>query len=250
VRAAEQTASFDDIAEAYDELWSGTDAGYWQRQAVWESVLPLFSGGHCVLDIGCGTGVDALRLMAAGVNVHGLDASIEMVRVACSRGVQARHLAAEQLGDLDGCYDGAISNFGVLNCLSDLRATAAQLARLVKRGGRVVLCYMGSFCFWEAAYYFYLRKPWKAMRRWRRGTLATSLGVNIRYPAVSEVTDAFAAHFHLVEWKGIGIVVPPSYVGTFRWPSTAFLAAVDRRLSYLPLVRGFSDHRLLILERG
>src|SRR4051812_42904351 len=162
--ASEKLLSFDAIAEDYDDLWSNTAAGYCQRRAVWDVILPLFRRGHRVLDVGCGTGADAVSLMASGVEVLGVDASVEMVRVARSKGVRAEHLAAEELHKLEGTFDGAISNFGALNCVPTLEAVAKQLARLVKRGGYVVLCYMGKFCVWETAHYLRRGQLTKAAR--------------------------------------------------------------------------------------
>src|SRR3954464_5651840 len=150
---AEIRGAFDSIAADYDKLWSDTHSGYWQRKAVWHAIQPLFGSGDHVLDLGCGTGVDAAVLLARGVEVSAIDASAEMVRVAQLKGVPAQHLAVEHLNRLEGNYDGAISNFGVLNCLPDLRATAGQLARLVKRGGYLALCFMGKCCAWETAHY-------------------------------------------------------------------------------------------------
>src|SRR5881628_83833 len=93
----ETRSSFDAIAADYDRLWSETDSGLWQRKAVWDAIQPLFARGDRVLDIGCGTGVDAALLMARGISVVAVDASAEMVRVAQSKAVPAQHLAAEQL---------------------------------------------------------------------------------------------------------------------------------------------------------
>jgi ubiquinone/menaquinone biosynthesis C-methylase UbiE len=247
--AIEARDSFDAIAASYDDLWSKTDAGYWQRQAVWDTIHPLFRSGDRVLDVGCGTGVDALSLMAAGVQVLAVDESREMVQVARSKGVLARHLAAEHLDQLEGTYDGAISNFGVLNCLPDLEATAQQLARLVRRGGHLALCYMGKFCLWETAYFLCTMQLRKASRRWACKLAPTSLGVHVRYPSVREVAQAFGPEFRLRSWKGIGILVPPSFVPDLGRTEVTKFAALDRRIAHVPLLRAFSDHRLLVFER-
>jgi ubiquinone/menaquinone biosynthesis C-methylase UbiE len=242
-------AAFDSIAHRYDDLWSTADAGYWQRQAVWEAVHPLFRPGDHVLDVGCGTGVDAVSLMASGVEVLAVDASREMVHVARSKGVTAEHLAAEQLDRLESRYDGAISNFGVLNCLADLESFAQQLARLVKPGGHVALCYMGKFCAWEAAHFIRSGELRKAFRRCSSRTSSTSLGIDVQYPSVRTVSQAFSPAFRVSKRKGIGILVPPSCVGGFSSTRIAFFARTDRRIAELPVLRAFSDHRLLILER-
>jgi ubiquinone/menaquinone biosynthesis C-methylase UbiE len=249
VTAAGAYASFDAIAGKYDDLWSNSTAGYWQRRAVWDTIHPLFQRGDHVLDVGCGTGVDALSLMASGVKVRALDASREMVHVARRKGVFAEHLAAEQLDQLDGSYDGALSNFGVLNCVPELQTLAKQLSRLVKRGGSLALCYMGRFCAWETAHYLRSGQFHKATRRLSSKGRATSLGVAVHYPSVDGVTQAFHPDFRLLNWKGIGILVPPSYISGFDQSRVAALASIDRRIAHMPVLRALSDHRLLIFER-
>jgi ubiquinone/menaquinone biosynthesis C-methylase UbiE len=246
---AETRGSFDSIAADYDKLWSGTDSGYWPRRAVWDAVQPLFGLGDHVLDLGCGTGVDAAAFMARGVKVMAVDASAEMVQVARSKGVPAQHLAAKHLHRLDGRYDGAISNFGVLNCLPDLRATAKQLARLVQQGGHLALCFMGKLCAWETAHYLFSGQFRKAIRRWSTQPVPTSLGINVWYPSVNEVSKAFSPEFRLRHWQGIGIFVPPSFIHGLGRSRVEFLASIDRRIAGVPVIRALSDHRLLILER-
>lgn len=245
----EKRLSFDAIAGDYDGLWSNTAAGYWQRRAVWDVTLPLFRSGNRVLDVGCGTGTDAVSLIASGVDVLGIDASFEMVRVARSKGVRAEHLPAEQLNQLEGTFDGAISNFGVLNCVPVLETVAEQLGRLIKRGGYVALCYMGKFCAWEIAHYLASGKFKKATRRWLSASARSSLRVEVRYPSVRRVVRAFHPKFCLVKWKGIGIFVPPSYVKGLSGTQIASFACIDRQIAQIPILRAVSDHRLLILER-
>ncbi|HWF07089.1 MAG TPA: methyltransferase domain-containing protein, partial [Bryobacteraceae bacterium] len=105
-------ACFDAIAARYDELWTNTAAGRSQRESVWREIDPLFFHGARVLDLGCGTGEDALHLTRAGIAVSAFDASPAMVRIARDRGVDAQVLAIEDIGTLDGAWDGALSNFG------------------------------------------------------------------------------------------------------------------------------------------
>ena len=241
--------SFDAIARNYDDLWSNTGAGYWQRRTVWDALHPLFSSGAHVLDVGCGTGVDALSLMAYGVHVRAIDASREMVQVARSKGVLAEQLAAEHVDQLDGIYDGAMLNFGVLNCIADLDKLAGQLARLVKPGSHLALGYMGKFCAWETAYYLSSGQFRKAIRRWSSKTAPISLGVAVQYPSVRRVSRAFHPEFRLRSWQGIGVFVPPSYVSGLNSSRVATLASIDRRIARTPLLRACSDHRLLILQR-
>ena len=70
----------------------------------------------------------------------------------------------------------------------------------------------------------------------------------VHYPTVAEFRAAFAPHFELQRWTGIGLLVPPSYV---KLPGAlvAVLAACDRLLARLPLLRALADHRLFLLVR-
>ena len=137
-------AAFDQLAERYDTLWSETAIGRAQRAAVWRRIDLLFQAGDRVLDVGCGTGVDAIHLMERGVRVYAIDASREMARMARARGVDARQLAAEALEELTGEFDGAFSNFGAMNCVSDLEEVARALGRLVRVGGYAAICLAGA----------------------------------------------------------------------------------------------------------
>lgn len=172
-----------------------------------------------------------------------------MVQVARSKGVTAEHLAAEQLHELEGPFDGAISNFGVLNCITDLESVAGQLGRLVKPGGHIALCYMGRFCAWETAHFLRTGEGRKAVRRYSRRTRSTSLGIDVRYPSARRISQAFSPAFRLSKQKGIGILVPPSCVTRLSRKRIASFAALDRRIAELPGLRALSDHRLLIFER-
>jgi ubiquinone/menaquinone biosynthesis C-methylase UbiE len=237
---------FDRVAATYDALWTTTPIGLAQRHLVWREMDELFHPGERILDIGCGTGEDAAHFEARGVQVFATDASPSMVHMARDRGITATVCDAEELGRIDRSFDGAISNFGALNCVGNLPVVAVSLAGLVRPGGRVAICLLGRFCAWETLHYA-LRFEWsKACRRWRRS--ARYQEIVVHYPTASEVRVAFAPDFELERWTGVGLLVPPSYV---RLPAALVrvLAAIDRILAHLPLLRAMTDHRLFVLVR-
>ena len=243
------TAAFDTLAARYDELWTESPAGRAQRELVWRELDPRFHPGQRILDIGCGTGADAAHFAARGVDVEACDASPAMVARAAARGgFQTRLLRIEELSALDGPYDGALSNFGALNCVENLRSIATDLAPVIRRGGTLALCTLGRFCAWEMAHYAAHGKFQKA---WRRvpGMAPSSLGITVRYPTVSQLAAAFHPEFTLQVWLGVGVVTPPSYV---QLPArvTRWCGAADRRLARVPLLRAAADHRLLIFLRA
>jgi len=246
-------AAFDGVAARYDALWTTTVIGRAQRNLVWREMETLFQRGDRILDIGCGTGEDAAHLAARGVSVLATDASPAMIQVALARGgFTAEVRGAEDLAHIGGTFDGAISNFGALNCVADLPVVARSLAALVRPGGQVAICLLGRFCAWETAYYG-VRLQWKkAFRRLTGRALACpspgSIGIMVHYPSTAQIRAAFAPAFVLKRWTGIGLFVPPSYV---ELPASVIrrLAACDRLLARLPLLRALADHRLFLLVR-
>ena len=258
-------APFDVLAEGYDQTFTFSKIGLIQRAAVWRELGRTFRPGDRVLEIGCGTGVDACFMDKRGVNVVACDSSPAMLEIAARRvretrtsSVDLRLLPAENLSSLrpEAHFDGAFSNFAALNCVDDLNAVAEDLGRLLKPGGTALLCFLGSSCFWEMFWYLLKAKPAKAFRRWRSGSVTAKLAPNasvlVRYYGVHSLARIFAPSFRLCSWKGIGLLVPPSYVESLAkgFPKLLQLAVwADLLLARCPVLRGFSDHVLLKLER-
>lgn len=241
--------AFDNLAPQYDCLWTRTTIGHLQREAVWRGIATLFKPGQNVLDLGCGTGEDAVRLIDAGLRVHAIDASPEMVRIARDRGVDAEVLPIERCGQLEGCFDAVLSNFGALNCVADLESLREPLGRLVRPGGYLMICLIGRFCLWETAWSLLRARPAKAIRRWRSSAMS-SLGFRVFYPSKKYLEGAVSPDFALLHWRGIGFSVPPSYVTGLSDGVLHKLDGFDRRVAHWPLLRGLSDHRLFVFVRN
>jgi hypothetical protein len=170
--------------------------------------------------------------------------------------------AAEQISDLrgEGQFDGAFSNFGVLNCIPDLQPVAAGLGSLLRPGAKLIVCLMGRFCMWESAWYLLHARLGKAFRRLRAGPegIESSLGsesrVRVYYHSVAELAASFRREFSLIGYRGVGIFVPPSYLESWARGKPSFfrrLSLLDERLARWPTLRGAADHRLAVfLRRG
>jgi predicted TPR repeat methyltransferase len=61
---------------------------------VWWRLHGLLERRETLLDLGCGTGEDALHFTGLGMRVCGIDTSNEMVRIARARGIDASVKAA------------------------------------------------------------------------------------------------------------------------------------------------------------
>ncbi|MCB9152594.1 MAG: class I SAM-dependent methyltransferase [Caldilineae bacterium] len=129
---------FDAAAGSYDADFTGTLLARWLREAVWSVLADTFVPGDRVLELGCGTGEDAVWLAQRGIHVTATDASLAMLdtaqRKAMAAGVSelidfaAFDLAAAASDRLPFTdhrlpFTGAFSNFGPLNCLPRSPAT-------------------------------------------------------------------------------------------------------------------------------
>ncbi len=267
-RTSALARAFDTLAAQYDTAWTNSFLGGLQRRHVRRELLATFRSGDRILELGCGTGADAVFLAENGIEVHALDVSPEMVRTAQHR-IERNRLtqqvvcelrAVEQLSGIEdrGPFDGVFSNFGAFNCVRDLHAAASDLSRLLRPGGRLVLCFMGRFCAWETAWYLLHVRPGKAFRRLRAGEdgLESSLGsgprIRVFYPSIRALAVAFREEFDLVSFRSIGVLVPPSYMESWagvRRGIVRRLASLDERVNRWPVLRAAGDHRLVIFVR-
>src|SRR5260370_8553149 len=99
---------FERMAARSDALWTTTSIGRGRRRLVWREMGAVFQAGERILDIGCGTGEDAIHFAARGITVYATDASPAMVQVARERGVTATVCSAEELGRIGRTFDGVI----------------------------------------------------------------------------------------------------------------------------------------------
>jgi ubiquinone/menaquinone biosynthesis C-methylase UbiE len=250
---------FDVVAQRYDADFTNTAIGRAQRRQVLRIADGIFQPGQRILELNCGTGVDAAHFAERGIEVLGTDASGEMVAIArerCGNLKNARFqvCAIEQLAGLRGRFDGVFSNFSGINCISDLESLGEQLARLVRPDGVAVLCLFGSFCPWETGWYLSRLQFQKAFRRMLGKSRAqvASQTVNVRYWRTKEVRRALMPWFDLSKREGVGILVPPSYVegAARRWPRVLrALEAADEKLSAAPLLGACADHVVLTFRR-
>ena len=263
-----EAAPFDAMAADYDRTFTDSHLGRLVRDAVWRRLDARFGAGDRVLEVNCGTGVDACHLAGRGVLVTATDVAPAMVAATAKRAAAAgvadlvsvhtldldRFGPAHRLdaGTTDGPrYDGLVSNFGGLNCVADLPATLAALGRVMRPGGVAVLGIMGPVVPWEWAWQLSRGRPGAAVRRLRPGG-ARWRGLTIRYPSPAALARAARPMFTVERLSGVGVLLPPTDAA--RWAARHprvidRLAAAERRLDRVAAAAWFADHYVIELRR-
>ena len=137
---AQVRAMFDRIARVYDLMNSVMTVGMHHRWRRRTADLAAVGPGDRALDVATGTGDLALELRSRGAEVVGMDFSERMLELAREKAPDIRFEGgnALELSYADGEFDAATVGFGARN-FSDLRRGLAEMTRVVRPGGRVVV---------------------------------------------------------------------------------------------------------------
>jgi len=132
---------YDNFAESYStENESSLFNHYYERPAMIDLAGDV--NGRRILDAGCGSGPLSAALRAKGAIMTGFDASPAMVELARQRlGEDATLLVADisrPLPFADGAFDDVVVSL-VLHYLRDWTAPLAELRRVLRPGGRLIL---------------------------------------------------------------------------------------------------------------
>jgi demethylmenaquinone methyltransferase/2-methoxy-6-polyprenyl-1,4-benzoquinol methylase len=133
-------AMFDRIASVYDVMNSVMTAGMHQRWRERAVDVARIAPGARALDVATGTGDLAIALGERGAQVVGIDFAEKMLEIARVKapGIDFRTGNALALEFADDEFDAATVGFGARN-FDDLDRGIAEMARVVRPGGRVVI---------------------------------------------------------------------------------------------------------------
>lgn len=254
--------TFDHLAESYDDTFTHTQIGRWLRGRVHARLNTLFRAGDHVLELGCGTGEDALHLAGQGIFVVATDASPAMLAITRSKAHENPFLEVELL-DLNSLpaeaprpsnisadwpgYAGIFSDFGAVNVMPDMRALAFWLSSQLAPGGVVAIGVMGRFCLWEMLWHS-LHLDFRTAFRRVRGHATFNAGaspITIYYPTLRQLKRDFSPSFTITHIESVGLFLPPSdvYRVIEKRPSLLnLLMNLEKRYSRRRSLVRFADH--------
>lgn len=144
-RPGDVAAMFDGLAERYDLLNDVLSLGQDRR---WRRVVARAVAarpGERVLDLAAGTGTSSRAFTGAGAQCVACDFSLGMLRTGASRPTRrVSFVAGDALALPFGneAFDAVTISFGLRN-VADARAALAEMLRVTRPGGRLVVCEFG-----------------------------------------------------------------------------------------------------------
>jgi ubiquinone/menaquinone biosynthesis C-methylase UbiE len=257
--------AFDSVAQEYDGTLGNNALVQRIRARTIKMVKQNIAPGCRLLDLGCGTGLDAAELAGVGYLVTAIDWSTQMVQRAKERITKAnlgskaevRNLGFHQLAEFQTeFFDGLYSNLGALNCSTQIQDVAGSLSRILKPEGKLIASVIGRSCPWEWLYYSLKGQRRRANIRFNRGLVPVPLNgrtVWTQYYDPREFRKVFEdSGFRLVSLHALGLFVPPPYMIRFAesHPNMVdILQRLDDRIGHWPVLRNWGDHFLIVMQK-
>ncbi|MEZ4722598.1 MAG: methyltransferase domain-containing protein [Flavobacteriales bacterium] len=256
---------FDAVAATYDEEFTNSIIGRLQRARVWKFLKQDLRGEKKlrILEINCGTGIDAAWLVSQGHHVLATDVSEGMISKAKelhgSTAVCFEVCAIENIESKYGNdrFDVVFSNFGGLNCLSPeaLKRLNDQVFALLEPNGRFIAVFLAKKPLMELLYFRLKGMKSQASRRqigFAEVSISNGVSVPTWYYNAKEIKSFFKL-FRVNKIRPVGLFVPPSYLA--RWVDKHSLLV--RLLFGMELVFGggssfgdFGDHIYLSFSKA
>ena len=175
-----------------DAKWRASELGG-ITECLEDRLLFRFIGdpkGSDVLDIGCGDGTFAMSLRERGARIRGVDASPAMIDAAMKRaavvqadGAMFQVGRAQRLPFDDDSFDIVVAKT-ILCFVKDPTDAFAEMARVLRPGGRLVIGELGRWSLWALQRHLralFGSRLWKMGHSWTAGQLcgyATGAGLS------------------------------------------------------------------------
>ncbi len=256
--------SFNRIAGNFDEEDSSNEILQWMRNTVYGIYLSYFAKGDKLLELNAGTGIDAVYLASKDIKVFATDISNEMIGKLKSKieknnlqeMIKAENISFDELNNIsENNFDGAVSNFGGLNCINNFDILSDSLAGKIKPGGKFIAAVMNSFCPWEIFYYLLKFDPRNAFRRFNKGGIDANLSefkIKSFYFTPKEFALRFQKYFETEKIYSLGLFTPSPYLyGIYNKakPLVRFCMKIDNTVKERFPFNRAGDHFVIVMKR-
>ena len=197
-----------------------------------------YVAGRRMLEVGCGTGLILSRLSPIASSAVGVDLSPGMLRHARERGLDVREGSATALPFDDASFD-SVCSFKVLAHVEPIETAFAEVARVVRPGGTVVV---ELYNRWSLRY---LARRVAGARR--IGRAHDEDDIPTRWDSPREMIARLPRELRLERIAGVRVVTP--LASLHRVPVIRGALAIAERASVDSPLRYFGGFLVLVLRR-
>jgi ubiquinone/menaquinone biosynthesis C-methylase UbiE len=244
----------------FDEFYQSNPMVEYMRKRVYSHVLKYHKPGK-MLELNSGTGTDALFFHNKGFEVYATDNAVGMIE-AIKNKILPNNKIYPFLCNFENIeimqkyapFDSIYSNFGGLNCTSNLFSVLEKCIDLLRPQGRMTLVIMPKNCPWEWLEIFTL-KPKIAFRRYKKqnNTHLESVFFTTYYYNPKTIIHRLSKKTTLTSWEGLCSICPPSYKTKlikyfpFFWKSLAY---TESKISTWRGFRSYADYVILTFQKN
>lgn len=230
-------AYYDEFSTSYEH---GRDRGYHALvdELELDAVLPLARGAR-VLEAGCGTGLILRRLREVAGSAVGVDLSRGMLGGARDKGLPVAQGSVVELPFPDGAFD-LVCSFKVLAHVAEIERALAELARVTRPGGTLVLEFYNAYS---------VRHLIKRLRPGLRvSDASTDADVYTRYDTLADIRRRLPPGVRVRGVRGVRVVTLVPHLVAAPGIGRA-LAAVERVASRAPLLGRLGGFLIVIADK-
>ena len=202
------------------------------------SVLGPVVTGQRVLEAGCGTGLILERLARGASYAVGADLSAGMLAPARERGLNVVQASVTDLPFEDGAFD-VVCSFKVLAHVEAIKPALAELARVTRPGGRLVLEFYNP---WS------LRYLAKRVHPARISDTTTESAVYTRWDSATTLLEHVPEGVRVDGYKGVRVFTP--FAQVHRVPGLRTMVAAAERWAVDSPLRWFGGFLIAMMTKG
>lgn len=260
---------FGNLADEYDRLQHTNMPVSIMREKFYDVVTNLVEPGANLLEINCGSGIDAIYFGDKGYKVLATDVSDKMLFNAKAKNknenVEFMKMDFTEPGIISNKkFDLVYSNLGGLNCTDKLGRISYDFYNLLNDGGYFVAVVMPNFFLWE--FLLFIKGEFKrAFRRMNKNRVQANVGgekINVKYYSPRVFKKYFVDNspslklrrtgFQFIKTKALRVFAPAPPAGHFytKHPSfTKFLDKIDNKIEDYYLSAFLCDYYIIVLKK-